>query len=92
MGIPVFAVEGSSDPVDIARKAIAHAVSKLYDLVIIDTAGRLHIDEELMEELENIKKVVHPHEILLVVDSMTGQDAVMSRKASTRSSGSTASC
>jgi signal recognition particle subunit SRP54 len=76
LGIPVFAVEGSSDPVDIARKAIAHAVSKLYDLVIIDTAGRLHIDEELMEELENIKKVVHPHEILLVVDSMTGQDAV----------------
>ena len=61
---------------DIARKAADHAVSKLYDLVIIDTAGRLHIDDELMEELKNIKNAVRPHEILLVVDSMTGQDAV----------------
>lgn len=55
LDIPVFAIEGNNDPVDIARKAIDHAGSKLYDLVIIDTAGRLHIDEELMEELENIK-------------------------------------
>ena len=76
LGVPVFSVEGSSDPVDIARKAADHAVSKLYDLVIIDTAGRLHIDDELMEELKNIKNAVRPHEILLVVDSMTGQDAV----------------
>ena len=76
LGIPVFAIEGSTDPVHIARKAVEHALSKLYDLVIIDTAGRLHIDEELMDELENIKNAVHPHEILLVVDSMTGQDAV----------------
>ncbi|NLP07493.1 MAG: signal recognition particle protein [Clostridiaceae bacterium] len=76
LDIPVFAIEGNNDPVDIARKAIDHAGSKLYDLVIIDTAGRLHIDEELMEELENIKNAVHPHEILLVIDSMTGQDAV----------------
>lgn len=76
LDIPVFAIEGINDPVDIARKAIDHAGSKLYDLVIIDTAGRLHIDEELMEELENIKNAVHPHEILLVIDSMTGQDAV----------------
>ena len=76
LDIPVFAIEGNNDPVDIARKAIDHAGSKLYDLVIIDTAGRLHIDEELMEELENIKNAVHPHEILLVIASMTGQDAV----------------
>ena len=76
LDIPVFAIEGNNDPVDIARKAIDHAGSKLYDLVIIDTAGRLHIDEELMEELENIKNAVHPHEILLVIASMTGQAAV----------------
>lgn len=76
LGIPVFAIEDSTNPVHIAREAIEHAKSKLYDLVIIDTAGRLHINEELMEELENIKKAVHPQEILLVIDSMTGQDAV----------------
>ncbi|HOJ80264.1 MAG TPA: signal recognition particle protein [Clostridiales bacterium] len=76
LGVPVFAIEGSTDPVHIAKKAVEHAVSRMYDLVIIDTAGRLHIDEELMDELENIKNAVHPHEILLVVDSMTGQDAV----------------
>ena len=57
----------------------------MYDLVIIDTAGRLHIDEELMDELENIKNAIHPHEILLVVDSMTGQDAVNVAGVSTRS-------
>jgi signal recognition particle subunit SRP54 len=76
LGIPVFAIEGNTNPVQIAKEALAHAKSKLYDLVIIDTAGRLHINEELMEELENIKAAVHPQEILLVVDSMTGQDAV----------------
>lgn len=76
LGISVFALEGNTNPVQIAKEALEHAKSKLYDLVIIDTAGRLHINEELMEELENIKSAVHPQEILLVVDSMTGQDAV----------------
>ncbi len=76
LDIPVFAIEGNTDPVHIAKNAIEHARSKLYDLVIIDTAGRLHINEELMDELDRIKKAVHPQEILLVVDSMTGQDAV----------------
>jgi signal recognition particle subunit SRP54 len=76
LGIPVFAIEGNTNPVQIAKEALAYAKSKLYDLVIIDTAGRLHINEELMKELENIKAAVHPQEILLVVDAMTGQDAV----------------
>ncbi len=76
LSIPVFAIEGNTDPVHIAKKAIEHATTMLYDLVIIDTAGRLHINEELMDELDRIKKTVHPHEILLVIDSMTGQDAV----------------
>ncbi len=76
LSVPVFAIEGNTDPVNIAKKAIEHAAKMLYDLVIIDTAGRLHINEELMDELDRIKKTVHPHEILLVVDSMTGQDAV----------------
>ncbi len=76
LNVPVFAIEGNTDPVHIAKKAIEHATKMLYDLVIIDTAGRLHINEELMDELDRIKKAVHPHEILLVVDSMTGQDAV----------------
>ena len=60
----------------IARQALSVAMSKLNDVVILDTAGRLHIDEELMQELKNLKANVKPHEILLVVDSMTGQDAV----------------
>lgn len=76
LNVPVFAIEGNTDPVYIAKNAIEHATKMLYDLVIIDTAGRLHINEELMGELDRIKKTVHPHEILLVVDSMTGQDAV----------------
>jgi signal recognition particle subunit SRP54 len=76
LSIPVFALEDSKDPVHIAKQAVAHAVSNLYDVVILDTAGRLHINEELMDELDRIKNSVHPHEILLVVDSMTGQDAV----------------
>lgn len=67
---------GQIDPVKIARKAISHAKDYGNDVVIIDTAGRLHIDEELMGELKSIKNEVNPHEILLVVDSMTGQDAV----------------
>lgn len=76
LNIPVFANENSKDVVKIARQAIDTAISKLNDVVILDTAGRLHIDEELMQELKNVKQNVKPHEILLVVDSMTGQDAV----------------
>lgn len=76
LNIPVFANENSKDVVHIARQAMSVAMSKLNDVVILDTAGRLHIDKELMEELKNLKANVKPHEILLVVDSMTGQDAV----------------
>ena len=76
LGIPVFANENSKDVVHIAKQALNIANSKLNDVVILDTAGRLHIDEELMNELKNVKANVHPHEILLIVDSMTGQDAV----------------
>ena len=76
LNIPVFANEDSKDVVHIAKQAMNIAISKLNDVVIIDTAGRLHIDEELMEELKKLKTNVKPHEILLVVDAMTGQDAV----------------
>lgn len=76
LNIPVFANENSKDVVHIAKQAINVAISKLNDVIILDTAGRLHIDEELMTELKNVKSEVKPHEILLVVDSMTGQDAV----------------
>jgi len=75
LSIPVFEM-GKDDPVNIAKNAIAHAKDEDYDIVIIDTAGRLHINEELMDELKNIQNAVNPHEILLVVDAMTGQDAV----------------
>ena len=81
LNIPVYANENSKDVVKIARQAIDVAMSKLNDVVILDTAGRLHIDEELMNELKNVKANVKPHEILLVVDSMTGQDAVNVAKA-----------
>ena len=76
LNIPVFANENSKDVVQIAKQAMNQAISKLNDVVILDTAGRLHIDEQLMQELKNLKANVKPHEILLVVDSMTGQDAV----------------
>ena len=76
LNIPVFANENSKDVVHIARQAVSTAISKLNDVIILDTAGRLHIDEDLMQELKNVKANVKPHEILLVVDSMTGQDAV----------------
>ena len=76
LNIPVFANEESKDVVQIAKDALREANSKLNDVVIIDTAGRLQIDEELMNELKNLKSTVKPHEILLVVDSMTGQEAV----------------
>ena len=68
--------EGNSDPVKIAKNAIEYAKENKYDYVLIDTAGRLHIDEELMEELQNIQKEVTPQEVLLVIDSMMGQDAI----------------
>ena len=74
--IPVFSMGDKESPVNIAKAGYNHAIKNNHDLVIIDTAGRLHIDETLMEELQNIKSEVKPHEILLVVDSMTGQDAV----------------
>ena len=76
LNIPVFANENSKDVPHIAKQAINQAMSKLNDVIILDTAGRLHIDEELMQELKNVKANVKPQEILLVVDSMTGQDAV----------------
>ena len=76
LNIPVYSNENSKDVVQISRQAMSMAMSKLNDVVIIDTAGRLHIDDELMQELKNLKTNIKPHEILLVVDSMTGQDAV----------------
>ena len=75
VGVPVFDM-GQTNPVTIAKEAIKLAKDKGYDYVFIDTAGRLHIDTELMDELKNIKSEVRPHEILLVIDSMLGQDAV----------------
>ena len=74
--LPVFAREGSRDAVGIAKEGLAHAIAHANDVLIIDTAGRLHIDEKLMEELKEISAEVKPTEILLVVDAMTGQDAV----------------
>ena len=74
-GVPVFEM-GLGDPVKIAKSGVSYAKDHGYDMVFIDTAGRLHIDEALMDELKRIKKTVSPHEILLVVDSMIGQDAV----------------
>ncbi len=75
VGAPVFEM-GQTNPVQIAKEAIAYSKDHGYDYVILDTAGRLHVDEELMNELKAVKAEVKPHEILLVVDSMTGQDAV----------------
>lgn len=79
--VPVYTEEGNNKPVEIAKKAVAHAKEYGYDVVIIDTAGRLAIDQEMMDEIGNIKDSVHPHEILFVVDAMTGQDAVNTAKA-----------
>ncbi|MEG2720077.1 MAG: signal recognition particle receptor subunit alpha, partial [Oscillospiraceae bacterium] len=75
VGVPVFEM-GQIDPIEIATKALSLAKDQGNDYVFLDTAGRLHIDEELMNELKNIKSAVQPNEILLVVDAMTGQDAV----------------
>jgi len=76
LDIPVYTNESTKDVTLIARQAVNQAISKMNDVIIIDTAGRLQIDEVLMQELKNLKSSVKPHEILLVVDSMTGQDAV----------------
>ena len=75
LGIPVFE-KGQTDPVQIAKEAVLYARQHGHDMVFLDTAGRLHVDEALMEELKNIKSTVKPDEIMLVVDAMTGQDAV----------------
>ena len=80
MDIPVFEM-GQIDPVTIAKEAVKYAADHGNDMVFLDTAGRLHIDEALMDELRNIKAAVKPNEILLVVDAMTGQDAVNAAKA-----------
>ena len=76
LNIPVYANEQTKDVVMIAKQAKSVAISKLNDVIILDTAGRLHVDEDLMQGLKDLKSSMHPHEILLVVDSMTGQDAV----------------
>jgi signal recognition particle subunit SRP54 len=76
VGVPVFTMGDKNDPVDIAKAAMEHGKKNNNDCIIIDTAGRLHIDEDLMGELQNIYEAVSPQEVLLVVDAMTGQDAV----------------
>lgn len=76
LDMPVFSMQEGTDAVTIAKESLAYAHAHTNDVVIIDTAGRLQINEELMQELKDIKQAVHPHEILLVVDAMTGQDAV----------------
>lgn len=78
--VPVYTEDGNMNPVAIARNAVREAKKSGYDLVIIDTAGRLAIDEEMMKEISSVKEAVNPHEILFVVDSMTGQDAVNTAK------------
>ena len=80
INVPVYTEEGNNKPVEIAQNAIAYAKQKQYDLVIVDTAGRLAVDKEMMDEIEAIKKAVKPQETLFVVDSMTGQDAVNTAK------------
>ena len=80
IGVPMYSEPDSKDPVSIAQHAIAEAKAKSYDLVIVDTAGRLAVDEEMMNEIAAIKEGIQPDEILFVVDSMTGQDAVNTAK------------
>lgn len=75
-GVPVFTIEGCTDAVKIAKEALAHAIRHGNDMLFIDTAGRLHVDEKLMDELKRMEAEVHPTEVLFVVDAMTGQDAV----------------
>ena len=80
IGVPVYTEEGNKDVVEIARHAIQEAKAKGHDVVIVDTAGRLAVDEEMMDEIYNLKQAVNPDETLFVVDSMTGQDAVNTAK------------
>ena len=79
--VPVYTEEGVKDPVKIAENAVKEAKAKQYDVLIVDTAGRLAVDQEMMKEIGNLKKALNPSEILFVVDSMTGQDAVETAKA-----------
>ena len=81
IGVPVFIDRDNKNPVDIAQKAISHARQTGANVVIVDTAGRLAVDEQMMNEIYNVKKAIEPGEILFVVDSMTGQDAVNTAKA-----------
>lgn len=81
INIPVYTIDREKDPVLIAESSIKYATSNLNDIVIVDTAGRLHIDDEMMEEIKNIHKAINPTEVLLVVDALSGQDAVNSAKA-----------
>lgn len=81
IGVPVYTEPDNKKPVEIAQNAIKEARKQNYDLVIIDTAGRLAVDEEMMNEIEALKKAINPQEILFVVDAMTGQDAVNTAKA-----------
>lgn len=80
IGVPVYSEEGNQNPVEIARNAVAYAKANHLDMVIVDTAGRLAVDEAMMQEVENLKHALNPQEILFVVDSMTGQDAVNTAK------------
>ena len=80
INVPVYSEDDNKNPVQIAQNGIKHAKTYGYDVVIVDTAGRLAVDEEMMNEIENIKKAINPQEILFVVDSMTGQDAVNTAK------------
>lgn len=80
IGVDVYNEEGSKDPVEIAKHAVAKAKTEGYSVVIVDTAGRLAIDEQMMQEIESVKKAVNPTETLFVVDAMTGQDAVETAK------------
>jgi signal recognition particle subunit SRP54 len=81
IGVPVFTEEGSMDPSSISQNAINFAKANGHDVVIVDTAGRLAIDEQMMNEIKTVHSVIKPNETLFVVDSMTGQDAVNTAKA-----------
>src|SRR5690606_2718990 len=81
IGVPVFEMGVDQKPQTIARAALEHAQRHGHDVLLMDTAGRLHVDEELMEEISALREILQPKEILLVVDAMTGQDAVNVAKA-----------
>lgn len=80
VGVPAFRMDGEKNPVKVARQGVAWSTANKHDVVIIDTAGRLHVDEEMMKQAQDIAKAVNPHQIYLVCDAMTGQDAVNSAK------------